>query len=275
VNAGAGVPLYRQLFLVLHDEISRGAIPAGDPLPTEQELCDQFGVSRITVRRALADLAAQGHITRRQGVGSFVRQHNRSRRRTDRRSYMDELAQTQFETNTDVLEFDLRAAPQSISDQVAFGGAALHILRVRRERRTGEPLLVTEAWLPGQLAEVITAETATHKPLYRLLTDAGVTLDRMQHELTAEIAGPRNAQLLDTAIGAALLRVNRLAFTTGGRAHHVLSILLSPSRSRILLNHTADELETGNNMSITHDVRPRRARAPRSSYLSSAAQTDR
>ena len=83
----AGVPLHRQLFLVLHDEIARGAIPAGDPLPTEQELCDQFGVSRITVRRALADLADQGFITRRQGVGSFVRQDSATARQFDSRSY--------------------------------------------------------------------------------------------------------------------------------------------------------------------------------------------
>src|SRR5271169_7105834 len=78
VTAGAGVPLHRQLFLVLHDEIARGALAPGDALPTEQTLCDQFGVSRITVRRALADLAEQGYIERRQGVGSFVRQRGRS-----------------------------------------------------------------------------------------------------------------------------------------------------------------------------------------------------
>ena len=80
VSAGAGVPLHRQLFLVLHDEIARGAIAPGDALPTEQSLCDQFGVSRITVRRALADLADQGYIERRQGVGSFVRQRRSVRR---------------------------------------------------------------------------------------------------------------------------------------------------------------------------------------------------
>src|SRR5258708_5587598 len=156
----AGVPLHRQLFLVLHDEIARGAIPAGNPLPTEQELCDQFGVSRITVRRALADLADQGYITRRQGVGSFVRQHSPTGRHAGSRSYMDELRQIHFESNPDVLEFDLAAAPQPISDQVGFGftGEVLHILRVRRERRTGEPLLVTEAWLPASLAQMITAE---------------------------------------------------------------------------------------------------------------------
>jgi GntR family transcriptional regulator len=55
------LPLYRQLFLVLHDEIARGAIAASSS-PTEQELCDQFGVSRITVRRALADLGPRSVI---------------------------------------------------------------------------------------------------------------------------------------------------------------------------------------------------------------------
>lgn len=254
VTAGAGLPLHRQLFLVLHDEIARGAMPAGGPLPTEQELCDQFGVSRITVRRALADLAAQGYITRRQGVGSFVREHHPTARQANTRSYMDELRQIHFETGAAVLEFDLRAAPQTICDKVGFAGQVLHILRVRRERRTGEPLLVTEAWLPAELAEVITAEKLVDTPMYRLLADAGITLDRLQHEFTAEIAGPRNAQLLDIAIGAALMRVNRLAFI-GDQPHHYLSMLLSPSRSRILLNQSADELETGATMAITHDVR--------------------
>src|ERR1700748_3966399 len=78
VSMGAGVPLHRQLFLVLHDEIARGALAPGDALPTEQSLCDQFGVSRITVRRALADLADQGYIERRQGVGSFVGQRDQA-----------------------------------------------------------------------------------------------------------------------------------------------------------------------------------------------------
>ena len=252
----AGVPLHRQLFLVLRDEIARGAIPAGDPLPTEQELCDQFGGSRITVRRALADLADQGYITRRQGVGSFVRQHNATARQFDSRSYMDELRQIHFESNPDVLEFDLTGAPQNISDQVGFTGDVLHIVRIRRERRTGEPLLVTEAWLPATLAETVTAEKLVHAPMYRLFAEAGVTLERVQHEFIAEIAGPRSAQLLDVAIGDAVQRVNRLAFTAGGRPHHYLSILLSPSRSRILLNHSADELEIGDTMAITHDVRP-------------------
>jgi GntR family transcriptional regulator len=254
VNTDAGVPLHRQLFLVLHDEIARGAMAPGDALPTEQALCDQFGVSRITVRRALADLAEQGYIERRQGVGSFVRQRDRADEATPVGSYMDGLRQTQFQTSIDVVEHDLRTPPSSIGAALGVTAEMLHILRVRRERRTREPLMITEAWLPTDLADPLSSAALRRTPLYELLSNAGVVVDRMQHEITAEIAGPRNARLLNTAIGSALVRVNRLAFVAGMPHHHV-SILLSPNRSRVLIDQTAEELHTGDGFVLAHDVR--------------------
>jgi GntR family transcriptional regulator len=254
VASGAGVPLHRQLFLVLHDEIARGALAPGDALPTEQALCDQFGVSRITVRRALADLAEQGYIERRQGVGSFVRQQARSAGAPSVGSYMDGLRQTQFLTSIEVVERDVRTPPAPIADALGGWTEMLHIVRVRRERRTREPLLVTQAWLPAGLAGPLSATALRRRPLYELLSAANVVVGRMQHEITAEIAGPRNARLLNTAIGSALLRVNRLAFVAGSPHHHV-SILLSPNRSRVLIDQNADELQTGEGLAIAHDVR--------------------
>jgi GntR family transcriptional regulator len=241
--------------LVLHDEIDRGVLAPGDALPTEQTLCDQFGVSRITVRRALADLADQGYIERRHGVGSFVREHAPTDPPAAGGSYMDGLRQAQFATEVDVLELDPhRRPPRAVADALEASGELLHIVRVRRQRRTGEPLMVTEAWLPNELADQLTASALRHDPLYELLANVGVEVQRMRHEITAEIAGPRHARLLDTAIGAALLRVNRLVFVAD-RPHHYLSILLSPSRSRVLMSQSAAELETGDWLAIAHDVR--------------------
>jgi GntR family transcriptional regulator len=254
LSTEAGVPLHRQLFLVLHDEIDRGVIAPGDALPTEQTLCDQFGVSRITVRRALADLADQGYIERRQGVGSFVREHAPSEPVSAGRSYMDGLRQTQFETEVDVVELDTRRPPRAVGEALGSSGELLHIVRVRRQRRTGEPLIVTDAWLPARLADMLTESALQRTALYELLPDAGVVVDRVQHEITAEIAGPRNARLLDIPIGAALLRLNRLAFVSDA-PHHYVSVLLSPNRSRVVMSQSAAELETGDGMAITHDVR--------------------
>jgi GntR family transcriptional regulator len=255
VAADAGVALHRQLFLVLHDEIARGALAPGAPLPSEQSLGEQFGVSRITVRRALADLADHGLIERRHGVGSFVRQSDSSRP-PELRSYTEELRQTQFETDVDVVEFDVRPPPTAVVEALGAPGEMLHILRVRRERRTGEPLMVTEAWLPAELTEPVTPVSLTERALYDLLAEAGVKVGRMVHEMTAEIATPVTAKLLEVAIGSALIRVNRVAYAGKGataRPHHYLSITLSPSRSRVLISQTMVDDSSG--LAIAHDVR--------------------
>ncbi len=254
VTTAAGVPLHRQLFLVLHDEIVRGALDPGDPLPTEQSMCDQFGVSRITVRRALADLADAGFIERKHGVGSFVLDHPSVRQRDVGGSYLDELRQVEFETEVEVREYGVRSVPRSVAERLGSPDRALHVLRLRRERRTGEPLMITEVWLPVELGDMVTEAAMAQAPLYRLLAEAGVTLDRMDHELTAEIAGPRNAQLMGTSIGAPLIRVNRLAFA-GGVPHHVMAIILSPNRSRVLLNQSPVDLDADSGLAIAHDVR--------------------
>jgi GntR family transcriptional regulator len=253
VSTAAGVSLHRQLFLVLHDEIGRGVLAAGDALPTEQSLCEQFKVSRITVRRALADLAEAGLIERRHGVGSFVTDHSPPAPEGAGGSYLDELRKVEFECEVDVVELGPAALPRCVADRLGTAGQGLHVLRVRRERRTREPLMVTEAWLPVELAEVVTEQALAHAPLHRLLAENGMTPGRLEHELTAQIAGPRTAGLLGTAIGSPLIRVDRVAFAAEA-PHHFLSILLSPSRSRVILTQNLED-GNGTELTIAHDVR--------------------
>ena len=85
-----GTSLHRQLFLVLRDQISQGLFADG-ALPGEEALCERFGVSRVTVRRALADLAAQGLVERRHGKGTFVAPNLPLPRRVPSLSVIDSL----------------------------------------------------------------------------------------------------------------------------------------------------------------------------------------
>lgn len=113
--------------------------------------------------------------------------------------------------------------------------------------------MTTEVWLPIELDGIVTEAALRRRPLYELLDEAGVTPERLDHELTAEIAGPRNARLLDIAIGSPLMRVNRVT-VVGGAPHHFMSIVLSPRRSRVVLSQSID-LPAGTALAITHDVR--------------------
>ena len=72
VEKNGNLPLYRQLEEILKQRIKSGELKPGDQLPTEFELCDEFGISRISVRQALAELANDGFLCRHQGRGTFV-----------------------------------------------------------------------------------------------------------------------------------------------------------------------------------------------------------
>lgn len=65
-------PLYKQLETILQKEIENGERTAGTRIPTENELSEQYNVSRVTVRKALAGLSDQGYLERKSGKGTFV-----------------------------------------------------------------------------------------------------------------------------------------------------------------------------------------------------------
>jgi len=73
IERGSSVPLYRQVAGVLRERIEKQIYAPGSRIPTEYELCDEFGVSRISIRQALSELTHEGLLQRRQGSGTYVR----------------------------------------------------------------------------------------------------------------------------------------------------------------------------------------------------------
>ena len=90
--------------------------------------------------------------------------------------YLDGLRQTQFETQVDVVELGPRRPPTAVTEALGAAGDLLHIVRVRRQRRTGEPLMVTDAWLPVELADTFT-ESACGGPALRIAGGRGITVE--------------------------------------------------------------------------------------------------
>jgi GntR family transcriptional regulator len=257
-----GTALHRQLFLVLRDQISRGAREPGSALPSEAALGEQFGVSRITVRRALQDLASQGYVRRRHGRGTFVLERHDANPATPPATVMDSLRKAQLETSVQVVSVETRRPPESVRTALELGDGpeALYVLRVRHDKVGGDPLIISEVWLPARLAGAVTRQALQAQPMFEVLAAAGITMGRVVQEITAELADPLRAQLLGTAIGAPLLRVNRLVHGRDQGPVQAQSLFLSPERSRILMDIPAEHLDTTASGVITHD-RPRPAKA--------------
>ena len=68
------VPLYEQIMMMLRERLDNHVLDAGEKLPSEAELCKSYGVSRITVRRAIDELVEEGYLEKKQGKGTFVTQ---------------------------------------------------------------------------------------------------------------------------------------------------------------------------------------------------------
>jgi GntR family transcriptional regulator len=250
-----GTPLHLQLFIVLRDEISRGARAPGSLMPTEGALCDRFGVSRITVRRALADLAAQGYVQRRQGLGSYVRDQLPAAMPAMNLSLLDSLKQTARETQVEVLAVKSELPPEQVRAllQLQPGEHAVHALRLRK---SGEvPLMLTEAWVPERIGRKVTEAALKRKALYEILMAQGVVFGRVIQEISAEAADPYRAALLRTKVSSPLIRMTRLLHDQQDRPVQHLVALLTPERSRVLMDISSDTIDTLSAGHVAHDPR--------------------
>ncbi|CAN5338902.1 GntR family transcriptional regulator [soil metagenome] len=255
VALAKGTSLHRQLFLVLRDQIAQGAFAPGGVLPKEEALCERFGVSRITVRRALADLAALGLVERRHGLGTFVRPDLPMARAVPSLSLIDSLKKAALETQVKVLEVAHDAPPRDIATllHLAPGVQAVHAIRLRSIRET--PVMLTDAWVPTDLGKKVSASALRKNALYELLLAQGVEFGRVVQEITAVAADPARAQVLQTEVGAPLLKLVRVMHDTAARPVQHLTAYMSPEHSRILMDIPGPTVNTLSAGQIVHDVR--------------------
>ncbi len=212
-------PLYRQIKLLIVQDMQAGVWKPGEAIPSEFELAARFGVSQGTVRKAIDDLAAENLLTRRQGKGTFVATH------------AEQTTRYRF----------LRLAADDGSGR-DLQRRLLHCRRVRAsadiarplELKTGDPVVfvrrlllaeqrpvvLDDIWLPGRLFKDLNAErlAAYEGPMYALFEAAfGVQMIRAEEKIRAVAADNEAAALLEVAAGSPLLSVERRSLTYGER----------------------------------------------------------
>lgn len=104
VEANSVIPLYKQIVRALSDSIANGTYRPGDKLPTEAELIEQFGVSRITVRSAIKEMEDAGLVERARGKGTFVSSDTQMYAADDRESFTHSCQLAGKQASTRVLE---------------------------------------------------------------------------------------------------------------------------------------------------------------------------
>ncbi|MBL0421645.1 GntR family transcriptional regulator [Ramlibacter sp. AW1] len=212
------VSLHHQLSTLIKDGIAAGRYAPGAQLPTEESLCAEHGVSRVTVRRALESLRQQGFIEKRHGRGTFVREAPPVLALpTPIASYLDKVAQRRALSRHVLKEFGWVPASAEVRSSLQLEADA-QVLRVVRLRVMGRlPLVHNTVFLPPELGRSFTRADFRSTPLSELLGRAGAHYGRIELVTRARLATPGIAQLLQVEVGSALVDVQRIGYDAGGR----------------------------------------------------------
>ena len=240
----AAMPItkYHQIYLVLREQLVEGRFSNG--VPGEVALMHEFGVARVTVRRALEQLAAEGLISREPGRGtrsllpsdnlalsaSNAPAFSEKGQRAGLTGLLENLVSMSQQTSVKVLEVESVSASASIAEalQIQPGATVQKAVRVRSTKEG--PLSHITTYVPGDIARRFGRRELAKKPILVLLEEAGVTVGRAQQTISARLADVQVAQHLDIAVGSALLAVRRLIFDNKERPIQWLHGLYRPDR---------------------------------------------
>jgi len=218
LDKSQGLPLYLQLKTVLLDRIRQGHWKANDRLPSEDELGVEFGVSKVTVRQAVRDLAQAGLVRREQGRGTFVADTQIRFGPRLLTSFTDEMRETGMVAGSRVLEQKVAPAAEETARKLQLSiGAEVFVLS-RLRLAAGEPMGLQTVYVPCRLADGLFEIDFGVASLYETLEKRfGLAPDHASQTHFATQADRKQAKLLKIKEGSALLGGERLTFLRGGR----------------------------------------------------------
>lgn len=209
------VPRYRTIERSLRERVA--TLRPGDALPSDSELCAEFGVSRMTARSAMQLLADEGLIERVPGRGSFVAEPSTHRRADRLMSFSREMARQGREPSSRIVIREIRPARSvdAVELDVREGQPVVLLQRVRLA--DGVPVALETAVLERRVAPAVMAADVANGSLHAALLAAGHVLRRGRATITAAAATETDARLLGTAIGAPMLVERRVIVDGEGR----------------------------------------------------------
>ena len=229
--AGVEISKARQLYLLLRDRISSGRLDGGGLLPGEQTLAVEHGVSRVTVRRALAELEREGFVSRRRGAGTFVtRDFTGKPIVADMSDVLAHLAAMGRDTGLRLIEFAYREPPPAVARALRLkpGERAQYSVRVRLI--DGQPFSYLVTHVPERLGVTYSESDLASRPLLALLERTGIRVERATQDVTATLASPDVAAALEVEVGSPLIGLTRTVFDRDGAGVEHLNALYRPDR---------------------------------------------
>jgi len=206
-------PLYIQIAEGLIGQIESGELAPGDRLPAERELSQKLGVNRMTLRRALQVLEAQGVITRRHGIGTYISEPKIDRRVDTVFRFTTGMQSRGYTPGTRLISLEQIFLDAALARQLALPVAApaYHIRRLRTINQ--EPVLLESYTIPAGRFPDLEKHDLEARSVYEIMeSEYGITIARARQSFEPVVASTFEAELLGVRSGAPLMLEKRISF---------------------------------------------------------------
>ena len=221
-------PLYVQLMEELETSIRNGVYKPGDKIMTEAEMAKEYGVSLITVRKAVGSLMEKGLVVRKRGKGTFVADPNTNRRGV-RYSFTTEISSLGKVPSSTLVDFAVITPSREVCEKMELheGTSVYCFTRVRNV--DGEPLILETSYIYPNL----TRELVQTHSFYSLLYHVGITPFAADESYEAIILDADRARLLGVAAGSSAFYHQRRTKTEDGRIYEYTCSYIRGDRVRL------------------------------------------
>lgn len=232
--------LHAQLYAEMVHRIRTGVWKAGDRVPSEKSLIEEFGTSRGPVRQALAALRSEGMIVGGRGAPPRVQRVAPAQSFDTFMSFTEWARELELEPGQRVIEVSRRRAPESVSQelQIAPDSPIVEVIRLRLLENT--PAMLERSLFPLHIGcHLLTADLDTSS-VYQTLSNAGVIPVRAKHVIDAIDAKQLEHETLEVPIGSPLLRVRRVAYDEFGAVLETADDRYLPTMATFKIENTAE-----------------------------------
>lgn len=218
LNSQSLSPLYKQLMDRLYADILKGTYPVNSRIPSEPSLCAHYGVSRVTVRKALAELTDEGLLLRIQGKGTFVAAPKLKRNLRDVTGFSESCRQMGKEPGSMVIHaLPAQASLKDAQDlEIMENDPAVELMRLRLS--DGMPVMLEKNVFSSAYAFLLQSDLTGS--LYDLLAMRHIYPDRATHDISLCHASSLHAKYLEVEPGEALLHLYEVIYDQSSRPIH-------------------------------------------------------
>lgn len=231
------IPLYEQIKNEIIKQISEGTYEPGSKLPSEHELEDEFNTSRITIRRAIDELAKDNYLTKKQGKGTFINAHKVQRNLLNLNSYTNFMLENNSKPSRKVIEISYEGVTTKIRDNLCISGESkiLKVQRIMHFEKNNDGLEI--GFYPTKLFPDLDKKITSDVSISNLLKNTyNINQGRSRQQINLTFATSDTAKKLNVVLGSPLFQLERTVYDTENQPIYFAVMYYDPNKVSFIID---------------------------------------